>query len=96
MCPPFAPAEDVNFRNKFACAEILILCRISRTLIQMGALQSAGSYLDRATAMFDECGVEKVPHAILKTHIDVTKGLLCFSTDQVSAVTVCSVFYVNS
>lgn len=78
--------QDTNtYRNKYSCAEILILCRIARTLIQMGALQSAGSYLDKATALFSACGErpESMPDAVLETHIDVTRGLLCFSNDQV-------------
>ena len=51
----------------------------------MGALQSAGSYLDKATTLFRASGEQgNIPDAVLETHIDVTKGLLCFSNDEVS------------
>lgn len=44
--------------------------------------------MDKASALYGadaaeevECG--HIPDAVLETHINVTKGLLCFSNDQV-------------
>mmetsp|Transcript_36274 Transcript_36274/g.67602 ORF Transcript_36274/g.67602 Transcript_36274/m.67602 type:complete len:433 (-) Transcript_36274:694-1992(-) len=70
--------------QKFSASEILVLCRISRSLIQIGALKSAGQYLDKATMIFKDHSWDGVGHAaVLETHIQITKGLLCFSNDQV-------------
>jgi hypothetical protein len=70
--------------KKYTIAKVVILCRISRTLIQIGALKSAGDYLDKATTVFEKCQLDSDPRrAVLETHIEITKGLLCFSNDQV-------------
>ena len=70
-------------KSKLTCAEIIILCRISRTLIQVGALQSASSYLEKAQKLCDGHDDDKTSQAVLEIHVNVAKGLLCFSLDQV-------------
>jgi hypothetical protein len=47
----------------------------------MGSLVSAGAYLEKASAIYKTCASN--PLTVLETHINLNRGLLCFSNDQV-------------
>lgn len=70
-----------GMKEKYCSAEIIILCRISRTLIQVGALRAAASYLDKAMDTKSTMS-EYYISPLLDAYMNLTRGLLSFSNDE--------------
>lgn len=63
-------------------AEIVLLCRLSRTMLQLGAIRAGVGFCRQAEERFAALGREQddVGH-----HVELARGLVMFSQDQVPA-----------
>jgi len=79
VAPPRQGWSEADLAG-IAKAETILLCRLSRIMLQMGSIKAAVRYCERATKSLHRGGLESDDAA---EHVELAKGLVHFAQDQV-------------